>query len=148
MYICVTHVDAKTGIPCTEAPMRRGPAIPKVKGLKIEWANYTQWPTDTPYFYGTCDDVADTSIAGVIKVLTEQQYTSMRQTETNNKAGQVRIQRDNLLRSEVDTYNPIRWELLTQEAKGYLQDYREALLDVPQQDGFPWTVEWPEKPVT
>jgi len=72
----------------------------------------------------------------------------MRQTETNNKAGQVRIQRDNLLRSEVDTYNPIRWELLTQEAKGYLRDYREALLDLPQQDGFPWTVEWPEKPVT
>jgi hypothetical protein len=25
-------------------------------------------------------------------------------------------------------------------------DYRQALRDVPDQDGFPWSVEWPEKP--
>lgn len=81
MYICVTHVDAKTGIPCTEAPMRRGPAIPNVKGLKVRCANYTNWPTETPNFYGTCDDDADVSVAGVINVLSEQEYTSLVKTE-------------------------------------------------------------------
>lgn len=146
MYICVTHVDASTGVPCTEAPMRRGPSFPKVKGLRIEWANYTQWPTDTPYFYGVCDEDADVEVLGVIKILTEQQYNSMRQTETDNKAGQVRMQRDSLLLTEVDTYNPMRWELLTEEQKNALRDYRKALLDVPQQEGFPWSVTWPTKP--
>jgi hypothetical protein len=25
-------------------------------------------------------------------------------------------------------------------------DYRQALREVPQQEGFPWSVEWPEQP--
>jgi len=29
---------------------------------------------------------------------------------------------------------------------GAWTDYRQALRDVPDQDGFPWSVEWPEKP--
>ncbi|WP_242012382.1 tail fiber assembly protein [Pseudodesulfovibrio cashew] len=28
------------------------------------------------------------------------------------------------------------------------QSYRQALRDVPQQDGFPETVSWPEQPAT
>jgi hypothetical protein len=35
---------------------------------------------------------------------------------------------------------------LTTEQQQQLQTYRQALLDVPQQAGFPDTIEWPEKP--
>ena len=85
MYICVTHVDAKTGIPCTETPMRRGPAMPNVKGLKVRCADYSQWPTETPNFYGICDDDADVSMAGVIKVLSEQEYTALVKFEIKSR---------------------------------------------------------------
>ena len=34
MYIQITNIDADTGILCTEAPMRTGPAIPSVKGFQ------------------------------------------------------------------------------------------------------------------
>ena len=143
MHICVTHVDAKTGIPCTEAPMSHGPAFPKVKGLKYEWANMTEWPTDRPLFFGTCDDDADVSIPGVIKTMTEAQYLSMRQTETDVKAMQVREYRDHLLRTEIDSLNPIRWGVMSIEKQDAYRVYRQALLDVPQQIEFPWNVVWP-----
>jgi hypothetical protein len=89
MYICVTHVDAKTGIPCTEAPMRRGPAMPNVKGLKVRCADYSQWPTETPNFYGICDDDADVSTAGVIKVLSQQEYKSLVKAEIKERRDKV-----------------------------------------------------------
>ena len=74
MYICVTHVDARTGIPCNVAPMSHGPSFPAVQGLRVEWANQSQWPTDYPLFYGTCDDNADMSIPGVVRALTEAEH--------------------------------------------------------------------------
>lgn len=146
MFICVTHVDAQSGIPCTEAPMSTGPAFPKVKGLKIEWADQTNWPTDKPLFYGTCDDDADTNALGIISTMDEHRYAMLRNVETANQKLHVRNQRDFKLRSDVDSLNPIRWGELTDDQKVAWAEYRKLLLDVPQQAGFPWSIEWPKQP--
>ena len=146
MHICVTHVDAKTGIPCTEAPMAQGPAFPSVKGLVIEFGNQTQWPTNEPLFFGKCDDDADLTVPGVIRSLTPEQYQFERQKENDVKAMQVRRERDMRLITDVDSLNPIRWETLTTEKKEAFRVYRQELLDVPQQSGFPWNVVWPVTP--
>lgn len=146
MYICVTHVDAVTGIPCTVAPMSHGPAFPKVKGLQIEFGNQTQWPTNEPLFFGACDDDADTTAPGVIRTLTPEQYAEEQIKENDIKAMQVRQHRDYLLRVKVDSLNPIRWESFSTDIKEAWKGYRQALLDVPAQEGFPWTVTWPEMP--
>jgi hypothetical protein len=45
------------------------------------------------------------------------------------------------------TQNPLRWMSLSDELKNQLAVYRQALLDVPQQEGFPLTITWPESPV-
>lgn len=58
----------------------------------------------------------------------------------------ARIKRNNLLRKNVDVFNPLRWETLTAEEKTNWLDYRQALLDVPQQTGFPENIVWPTKP--
>lgn len=147
MYICVTHVDARTGIPCTLAPMSHGPTFPPVKGLNIEFGNETQWPTYTPLFFGTCDDDADLTVPGVIRALTLEEYQFEQQRENDIKAQQVREQRDFLLRTQVDSYNPMRWETLTPEDQDKMRVYRQALLDVTNQPGFPWAVEWPRYPM-
>lgn len=89
MYICVTHVDSRTKTPGFIRPMRNGPSFPNVKGLNIEWWDESKWPLthpdQFPKFYGTCDDDADTSIPGVIAVLTEEQYNTEKAAEEYNR---------------------------------------------------------------
>jgi hypothetical protein len=66
---------------------------------------------------------------------------------TEELAAQVRFQRDALLQ-EVDSIvgNPLRWASFSQTQQTAWADYRQALLDVPQQPGFPNTISWPTKP--
>ena len=58
----------------------------------------------------------------------------------------VRARRDQVIRRHVDSINPMRWASLSEEQRQAWSDYRQALLDVPQQDGFPRNVVWPSKP--
>jgi|TARA_R110000868_G_scaffold326967_1_gene587966 hypothetical protein len=90
MYICITEVDAVTKIPCTVEPQRTGPSMPFVKGWVHIWHDSSTWPVTTapdgtylraPKYYGTCDDDADTSIAGVLQVLTEAEFNAAKVSE-------------------------------------------------------------------
>ena len=90
MYIQITNIDANTGILCTEAPMRTGPVLPEVKGFQFIFAKESVYPIDTnadgsyaemPLYYGTCDDDADTSLTGVVKVLSEVEFNADKQAE-------------------------------------------------------------------
>jgi len=90
MYIVVTEVDAVTLIPCTIEPQRTGPSLPALKGWVYIWDDNSTWPVElasdgtylrAPKYYGTCDDDADTSIAGVLQVLTEAEYTAAKTVE-------------------------------------------------------------------
>jgi len=58
----------------------------------------------------------------------------------------ARERRDQLLRDTVDTINPMRWESMSPQQQDAWRSYRQALLDVPQQAGFPLSVIWPEQP--
>lgn len=66
---------------------------------------------------------------------------------TEQLAANARGHRDNLL-SEVDSIvgNPLRWASFSETQQQSWADYRQALLDVPQQAGFPNTINWPTKP--
>lgn len=89
-YICITEVDADTKVPCTVEPQRTGPSMPALKGLSLDWADKSTWPVElasdgtylrAPKYYATCDDDADTSIAGVLEVLTEQEWMQRKHDE-------------------------------------------------------------------
>jgi len=89
-YICVTEIDAVTKILCTVEPQRTGPSMPAVKGLVHIWQDKSTWPVElasdgtylrAPKYYCTCDDDADTSIVGVLQVLTESECNALRVTE-------------------------------------------------------------------
>jgi hypothetical protein len=69
----------------------------------------------------------------------------IQQRRTGQEAS-VRAQRDQLLHTNVDTFNAMRWEALDDADKQLWRTYRQALLNVPQQAGFPWNVVWPELP--
>ncbi len=55
-------------------------------------------------------------------------------------------QHRNQLLSQVDRINPIWYASLTSQQQNELAQYRQALLDVPQQANFPESVTWPVVP--
>lgn len=90
MYICITEIDAVTKIVCTAEPQRTGPSMPDVKGWVYVWSDSSTWPVEiasdgtylrAPKFYGTCDDDADITIDGVLQVLTEAEYNTLKVAE-------------------------------------------------------------------
>ena len=90
MYIVVTEVDAITKVPCTVEPQRTGPSMPNIAGLQVQWRDESAWPIKTnflgvylnaPKYYGICDDNADITVAGVLEILTEAEYTQRKRTE-------------------------------------------------------------------
>lgn len=102
MYICVTHVDDRTRVPCDVEPMRKGPAFPNVKGLGVQWFNKSEWPTNKPLFFGTCDDDADLTVAGVVSVLSKQDYFMLWDTEKAIIINQIRARRADAYTNEAD----------------------------------------------
>jgi len=63
------------------------------------------------------------------------------------KPTQVRAERDQrLLTVDAIAGNALRWAALDADTQAAWAAYRQALLDVPQQAGFPNDVVWPQEP--
>ena len=58
---------------------------------------------------------------------------------------EANMQRKYLLETIVDplVMNPLRWADLTAQEQERVKTYRQALLDITDQDGFPHNIEWP-----
>ena len=105
------------------------------------WIPYTVNPADTDI---TIDN--DQVMALIGDDFTA--YVPPTQTELDEaEAESVREERDALL-VEVDAIagNALRWAALDADTQAAWSAYRQALLDVPQQSGFPHSVTWPTKP--
>jgi hypothetical protein len=61
---------------------------------------------------------------------------------TEQLAAQARAERDRLLAASDWTQLPD----VPEATRAAWAEYRQALRDVPQQDGFPLTIKWPERP--
>jgi hypothetical protein len=90
IFVCVTEIDADTKVPCTVEAQRTGPSLPELKGLSLDWANKSTWPVEiksdgsyakAPKYYGTCDDDADVNIAGVLEIISEQEWSQRKHDE-------------------------------------------------------------------
>jgi len=103
------------------------------------WIPYALTPWDTDM---TIDNTALLSLIGT-------DFAPFSQADHDARvAAFVRDQRDGKLSSEVDPIvtNPLRWADLTTEKQNEWTQYRTDLLNVPQQAGFPNTINWPTKP--
>ena len=102
------------------------------------WIPYTVDPSDTDT---TIDNAAILALVGD----NFSAYVAPTQAELDAAvAAKVRAQRDSLL-VVVDAVvsNPLRWASLSSDKQNEWTVYRQALLDVPQQSGFPSTISWP-----
>jgi len=105
------------------------------------WIPYTLDPADTDT---TIDNDAVMALIGDDFAA----YVPPTQAELDAAAAaQVRADRDYRL-VEVDAIagNALRWAALDADTQAAWSTYRQALLDVPQQSGFPHDITWPTKP--
>ena len=107
------------------------------------WIPYTLDPADTDMTINNDDLLAAMEAAGDVAA-----YVPPTQAELDAALSeQLRMERDGLL-AEVDAIagNALRWATLSVKQQDAWADYRQALLDVPQQADFPNDVVWPVKP--
>jgi hypothetical protein len=100
-----------------------------------------------PYHLDPSDTDATVDNAAILAVVGDDfgAYVAPTQAELDAAlAAQVRAERDSLL-VVVDAIvsNPLRWADLSSDKQNEWSTYRQDLLDVPQQSGFPSTVTWP-----
>lgn len=74
-----------------------------------------------------------------------QPIVKTNQLDTNILAQSVRKNRNQQL-NIIDRINPVWYASLTTDQQQDLVAYRQQLLDVPQQAGFPTDIVWPAKP--
>lgn len=114
----------------------------EIEHPKYGWISYTIHPDDT-------DDTIDNE--ALIELIGNgfTAYVAPTQAELDAEAAaQVRHLRDTLLENEVDPIvsNPLRWGSLSDEQQLAFTVYRQNLLDITEQEGFPHNVVWPTKP--
>jgi hypothetical protein len=103
------------------------------------WIPYTLHPDDPD---NTVDNTALLALIGT-------NFTTLTQAEKDErKSNEVRDERNWLLENKVDVIvnNPLRWAELTTEQQNAWAEYRTDLLNVPQQEGFPYNVTFPTEP--
>ena len=105
------------------------------------WIPYGLDPADTDMTINNDDVMAliGTDFAAYVAPTQEELDAAL--------AAEVRADRDGRL-TEVDAIagNALRWAALDAETQAAWATYRQALLDVPQQDGFPNDITWPTEP--
>ena len=148
MLIKFTYVDAQTLRPMSEEPAAAGPILPNVPGIAIDFSNESEWPCLFPIFYGHCDDDADPITPGILDVLTQESFDEALAHEQRamleRTKNEVRGRRSWLL-AQCD-WTQLADAPLTLEVKAAFVTYRQALRDVPEQEGFPNTIDWPVDP--
>lgn len=115
----------------------------EIEHSKFGWIPYTLDPADTDMTVNNDDLLAAMAAAGDVAA-----YVPPTQAELDaTLSAELRTERNGLL-TQLDAFvsNPLRWATLSAEQQDAWAVYRQALLDVPQQAGFPNNVTWPVKP--
>lgn len=105
------------------------------------WIPYALTPWDTDNTINNTDLLA----------LIGSDYVAFSQADEDaRQADFSRYQRNQLLQNVVDPIvtNPLRWAALSSEQQEAWTTFRQALLDIPDQPGFPHDITWPTEPTT
>ena len=108
------------------------------------WLPYTCTASDTDQTIDNDYLFAQFSAKGDVAA-----YIAPTQSELDEAAAaNVRQVRADKLLAEVDPLagNSLRWADLTSDQRQDITDYRQSLLDITEQGGFPHNVNWPIKP--
>lgn len=90
-------------------------------------------------------------VDGVVVALTQQEEEELIRNEEDYIAEapmRARSQREEILVNEVDPVvsNALRWNDMTDAKRTEWTNYRQALLDIENLEGYPDNITWPTKP--
>jgi hypothetical protein len=108
--------------------------------------------TETVGYVAVKDDVAETGQWVYAQIMSGAagdiaDFTPPPPPTKEQLAEQVRGVRGYMLqRLDAFVSNPLRWSTIDPELQSQAAEFRQALLDVPQQTGFPTDIVWPEAP--
>ena len=105
------------------------------------WVPYTLNTADTDT---TIDNSALLTLIGDDK----EAFTPLTAEQNEAELAEAARMHRNFLLGEMDSIisNPLRWNAMSSDKQAEWTTYRQALLDVPAQSGFPETISWPTKP--
>jgi hypothetical protein len=84
---------------------------------------------------------------GLARIIDGEIVLGKTEAEKREETGAaVKAKRDRMLLETVDRVNGLWWEAMPEEEKTRWREYRQALLDISEQEGYPDTVVWPEVP--
>ena len=66
--------------------------------------------------------------------------------DTQGVAARAMVKRNQLLAEGPDRVNPMWWASMSAAEQSDVTAYRQALLDAPQQPGYPLQIDWPPLP--
>ena len=117
----------------------------EIEHPEFGWIPYTLDPADTDMTIDNNDLLSAMASVGDVAA-----YVPPTQAElTEALAQSVRSERDQrLLAVDAIAGNALRWAALSEASQSEGATYRQALLDVPQQSGFPDNITWPQEPTT
>ena len=101
---------------------------------------YTRWvhtPADSPDNVASKDADNPTTMGGIAIYLTDAEYDTVLATSARQKRDRLIAVTDYLVTPDY----PISDDRLAK-----VKIYRQALRDIPEQEGFPRTITWPDKP--
>lgn len=109
--------------------------------------------TETVGYIADKDDVAETGQWVYEQIMTGKagdiaDYTPPPPPTEEQLAEFARSYRVQLLQAvDVVVSNPLRWASYDDEQKDLIATYRQALLDITDQEGFPANIAWPNSPI-
>ena len=116
---------------------RHGKITCEVKHPTLGWIPYTASKDGTESFSRDLFNSIEKN--GNVKPFKERKITNEEIAASARK-----IRDDKLIGIDAVVSNPLRWESFSEEQKDAYRKYRQELLDVPQQPGFPKEIVWPE----
>ncbi len=113
-----------------------------------EWFGYVGKDCPQVEWYQYCREVFPVDGVMTWEVITPEPdvLAQMQAERLAQMPANVRARRNILLRKYVDSIGFLHWETMSSEEQQAWRDFRQALLDIPQQEGFPENVVWPELP--
>lgn len=118
-----------------------------VKSLGYLEVKESSFPTPPPELNGKCKISLDHPVMGETGILVRTyKFDPLNANQISFVENRNRTRRDELLKTTVDTMNPIRWESFDAATKQKWVEYRQALLDVTIQPGYPTNIIWPQVP--
>jgi hypothetical protein len=87
------------------------------------------------------------AVGGLARIIDGAIFLGKTDTEKRQeKEAEIKERRERILRETVDRINGPWWEAMAEEQKAPWRAYRQALLDITEQPGYPFEVAWPARP--